>query len=248
LTLGRRLSQTATLYPKRVALVFEGRRYAYKELDEMADGFARGLFALGIAPGCKAAIMLPNCPEFAVAFFGIVKAGGAAVPLNTLLAPAEIDYILKDSGADVLICSALFKDKVRELINVPKHVVVVGDVFDGAVPFYDLVRGLLSPSPQSPPLKGGEINLGPDNADGPAAIFYTSGTTGYPKGAVLTHGNLLSNADSVSKMFRVTIKDRFLLFLPMFHSFSFLVCLLLPLTLGARTIILASIRPFSKVI
>ncbi len=82
----------------------------------------------------------------------------------------------------------------------------------------------------------------------PAAILYTSGTTGKPKGAVLTHKNLLSNADAGVKMFKVTRKDRFLLFLPMFHAFSFMVCMLLPITVGARVIILKSVKPFSRVI
>ena len=262
MTLGERLSQTASAHPRRVAVVFEGRRYRYKEINDMAGALATGLASLGLKPGCTAAILLPNCPEFPVAFFGIVKAGAAAVPLNTFLTATEIDYILEDSGAEALIYDPAFKDRVSELKHAPKLLISVGEASDGAVSFRELIdkhRGInISPSPPSPPVKGGEIN-GPGGTprnddhsgsrdDEPAAIFYTSGTTGYPKGAVLTHGNLLSDADACTAMFKLTRKDRFLLFLPMFHSFSFLVCLLLPFTLGARVIVLPFVKPFSKVV
>lgn len=242
MTLGERLSLTASVYPHRVALVYEGRRYSYKELDELTGAFASGLRLIGAREGDKVAILLPNCPEFAIAYFGAVKGGMAAVPLNTFLTAPEISYILKDCGAKLLVFSSIYKDRVSALTGLsiaPSHLIAVGDDVLESKGFDAVIR------------EGRKTPRGPGIAiheDDPAAVLYTSGTTGQPKGAVLTHGNLLSNAAACVEMFRVTGKDRFLLFLPMFHAFAFLVCLLLPLSLGARVIILPSVKPFSKVL
>jgi long-chain acyl-CoA synthetase len=177
------------------------------------------------------------------------------VPLNTFLAAPEIDYILSDCKAKVLVTSSEFKDKTAGL---PGTVKVIdcgqGSEFDSLISSRNELRPHGSPSPLPSPIEGRgskpASSLLPSNGaeeDEPAAILYTSGTTGKPKGAVLTHKNLLSNADACVEMFKVTRKDRFLLFLPMFHAFSFMVCLLLPITVGARVIILKSVKPFSKV-
>jgi len=235
LTLGIRLTSTARSHPRRVAIQFEGRRISYRELEEASEGFAAGLVSLGIGPGDKVALLLPNSPEFAVAYFGTVKAGAAAVPLNTYLTAPELDYILKDSAAKALVASAHYAEKVDALNERPGHVLVTDGTLPGATPISDIT------------VKGDGVQPFTDEG-APAAVLYTSGTTGHPKGAVLTHGNLLANAASCAVMFKVTHRDRFLLFLPMFHAFSFLVCMLLPVTAGARSIVLTSVKPFNKVI
>jgi long-chain acyl-CoA synthetase len=242
LTLGRRLGLTATSYPHRTALVYEGRKYSYGELDELTGAFASGLRRLGVAKGDKVAILLPNCPEFVIAYFGAVKAGAAAVPLNTFLTAPEISYILHDSRAGCLVFSSIYKDRVAGLDGQsarPAHLICVGGEMPGTQGFESVIQG----GRAEKDLPGDAVG-----DDEPAAVLYTSGTTGQPKGAVLTHRNLLSNAAACASMFRVTKNDRFLLFLPMFHAFSFLVCLLLPITLGGRVMILQSVKPFSKVI
>ena len=228
ITLGSRLELTAKKYPSRTALSFEGRKISYRELDDLSSAFAGSLASLGVKRGGAVAILLNNSPEFAVAYFGIVKAGAAAVPLNTFLAAPEIEYILSDCGAKVLVTAPEFKDRTQAL-----HGVKIISASELASPSH---------------LAGEGGAFAPGEGDLPAAILYTSGTTGKPKGVVLTHENLLSNADACVKMFKVTRKDRFLLFLPMFHAFSFMVCLLLPVTIGARVIILRSVKPFSNVI
>jgi len=238
MTLGDRLSKTAKDYPKRVALTFEGRKLNFRELDTLADGFAAGLESIGIGRGDRVGILLPNSVEFVVAFFGVQKAGAAAVPLNTFLTAHELTFILNDSGCKALVLSAEFNDKVEPLIKgtagTLKLVCAHGDI-PGAAPFDALVK------------RGGK-GAGAVSDTAPASIVYTSGTTGYPKGAVLTHVNLLSNALSAAAAFKVTRRDRFLLFLPMFHSFSLLVCIILPVAVGARIIALKSVRPFSNVV
>lgn len=238
MTLGGMLSHTAKEHPRRVALVFEGKKYTYRELDDYAEGFAAGLAGLGVRPGDRVGILLGNSPEFAVAYFGIVKAGAAAVPLNIFLTVHELDYILADAGVAVLVSSDAFRDRLPELRKRSerlRYIVAAGERVDGTVPFKDVIK------------KGGRGCDVPSDAE-PAAVLYTSGTTGRPKGAVLTHSNLLSNAAACAQAFRITRHDRFVLFLPMFHAFAFLVCMLLPATVGARVVVLASVKPFSKVI
>lgn len=238
MTLAGRLKEVATTHPMRVALVFEGRKYTYKEFFGLTARFAAGLRSLGSTIGGRVALLLPNCPEFAVAYFGASAAGAAVVPLNTFLAPPEIEFILNDCGAEVIICSEDLLDRILPVKDNTslRHIVVTGKAPEGTVSFDSIVAH--------------EAMANPEKGDGsaPAAILYTSGTTGNPKGAVLSHRNLLANASASAKAYKVTQRDRFLLFLPMFHAFSFLVCLLLPLTLGARVIILPSVKPFGRVI
>jgi long-chain acyl-CoA synthetase len=239
-TLGERLTETARKNPRRTALIFGKRKITYREFDAQAEGFAAGLNALGIGPGDRVGILLGNSPEFAVTYFGIVKAGAAAVPLNTFLTVHELEYIITDSGIRALVSSGEFRDRLNDIIESeykPEHIINVpgdGDVI-GSTPF-----GLV--------VKDGSRGAGAAGSEEPAAILYTSGTTGRPKGAVLTHDNLLSNASSAAEAYHVTKRDRLLLFLPMFHAFSFLVCMLLPVSVGASVIILKGVKPFDNVV
>ncbi len=238
MTLGAALSRTAKNHPRRVALVFEGKKYTYRELNDYSEGFAAGLAGLGVRPGDRVGILLSNSPEFAVAYFGIVKAGAAAVPLNTFLTVSELEFILADAGVEVLVSSHAFADKLPELRKHSarlRYVVAAGDRVDGTLPFDDVIR------------KGGRGCDVPSDSEA-AAVLYTSGTTGNPKGVVLTHSNLLSNAESCAKAFRISKHDRLLLFLPMFHAFAFLVCMLMPVMVGARVLVLASVKPFSNIV
>jgi long-chain acyl-CoA synthetase len=237
LTLGQRLSKTAKEYPGNVAIVFGGKKYIYRELDEKAEAFAAGLGSLGIGRGDKVALLLSNSPEFIIAQFGASKAGCCVVPINTFLATPEIAHVLRDSGAKALITSGSFSNRYKNLpqIDSLKHLILTEGEAPGALSFDSLlIYGKTGPDAESD--------------EQPALILYTSGTTGSPKGAVLSHRNLLANAESSKAHFQVTKKDRFLLFLPMFHTFTFLVCILLPICVGARIIVLTSVMPFSNVL
>ncbi|MBI5190602.1 MAG: long-chain fatty acid--CoA ligase [Nitrospirae bacterium] len=258
--LGGMLARTATAYPRRVALDLDGRKYTYSEIDHLASAFALGLRSIGVRPGGRVAILLGNSLEFVVAYFGAVRAGAAAVPLNTFLTAPELAYILKDSGADVLVSSPDFGTRLGALRKdgAIKLLVVTGGpggkaAPEDAIPFDSLLGQPAGPATVPGIIgdrgKTGSPDGGVDTAeDSPAAILYTSGTTGHPKGAILTHRNLISNATACAEAFRITKRDRFLLFLPMFHAFSLTVCLLLPFSVGARVFVLPSVKPFSKVI
>lgn len=230
LTLDELLRQRARLTPTRTFLRFEGDRFTFREVDKRADDFAALLHARGFGRQAKAAILSRNCPDFIAAYLGILRAGGVAVPLNTLLAPDELRYILEDAEALVCFYGPEKADSVEELKRSGRHEFI--------------------PLDQAPPT-GMTGRRRPDAAASPhdlATLLYTSGTTGHPKGAMLTHRNIVSNAAAGTSALAVSEKDRFIAFLPLSHSFTFTVCVVIPLLVGASVTLLPSVRPFSKVI
>lgn len=226
LTLSTLLSEKAKSVPDKICLTFEKQKFTYSALDMLVSGIAGGLKALGVEGRDSVAILMDNCPEYIFSYFAILRTGGIAVPLNTFLTPDEISYILNDCGCKILIYNSAFSsrtEKIKEITSSLK-----------AVDFGEMSMKTVEPYTGS--------------SDEVAVILYTSGTTGFPKGAMLTHRNLLSNAEASMKAMNVSDNDRILLFLPLFHSFSFTVCVILPIYAGARIILLKSVKPFSKVI
>ncbi|UCH81696.1 MAG: long-chain fatty acid--CoA ligase [Nitrospiraceae bacterium] len=226
MTLSSVLSETAKKHPKKIGIKFRERNVTYAEMDNRAGLCAGGIYALGVGPGDRVAILMKNCPEYIIAYFSIIRAGAIAVPINTFLTPDEVIYILNDCACRLLIYDESFaghevraKESIRTL---------------NSVMFDDI------------PENKAEFHTGSD--DDIAVFLYTSGTTGFPKGAMLTNRNLISNAQASREVMDIVHKDRFLLFLPLFHSFSFTVCVILPVLTGARIILLESVKPFSNVI
>lgn len=205
-----------------------------------AESFASGLCAAGIKKGDRVAILLNNSNEFLISYFGSVIIGAEAVPLNTFLSLEEISYILKDCSAKILVTSSDFNNTLKDFsINrVPsleKVAAVDSVLIRGAVPFKEMLAD------EKPP----ETDIMDDDT---AVIIYTSGTTGHPKGAMLSHKNLVSNVESGIAAIHIKKSDKFILFLPMFHAFSFTVCVLIPLYCMCRLSIVKSIQPFGKII
>ncbi|MBI5098663.1 MAG: long-chain fatty acid--CoA ligase [Nitrospirae bacterium] len=233
MTLSTLLLTRAKSIPDKICITFEKKKFSYFAIDNLVTNIAGGLKALGVERRDSIAILMNNCPEYIVSYFAILRAGGISVPINNFLTPDEISYILNDSNCKFLVYNNSFSshaEKIKKIIPSLK-----------AVDF-----GEIPNIPTIPPLlKEGE---GEKNSDEVAVLLYTSGTTGFPKGAMLTHRNLLSNAEASMKAMNVSGKDRILLFLPLFHSFSFTVCVILPIYAGARIVLLRSVKPFSKVI
>lgn len=207
------------------ALNYKGQKTSYAELEHCVEQYARYLVHLGLAPGERAAVALPNCPEFIYVYLGVARAGGTVVPLNLLQAPQELLYIVGDSGAKLLITNAAIGRQISRLPNLPVSLVILDE---------ERRREIMS----APPVRF------PTVSDEDVCTFlYTSGTTGSPKAAMLTHANLLGDVicmDNVSDFGR---EDNFLAVLPMFHSFGWTVCVLLPLYLGCTITILDAFRP-----
>ncbi len=233
------LARSARQYGRRTAIVFGRKRITYAALDTLTDEIASGLLQQGIGKGERVALFLDNCPEFVIAYYAILKAGMVVVPVNYLFKIEEAKYIIEDSGAAALITSRAYAEMAEELrvrVDALKIVITTSRVRE-EIPHFETLRHAARAL--------AHVRISPDDT---AVILYTSGTTGNPKGAVLTHRNLVSNALDSSKVISVTRRDTFLCILPLFHSFAATVCMNLPMAVGAATVIMKSVRPFKRVI
>lgn len=220
------LARTAAAAPDAPAVQHHDGVMTYRDLLSAADGFAGGLASLGLGRHGRVALLLPNCPAFVIAYLGGSRAGATMVPMNVLYRPDEARYILADCGAEAIVTAEPFRpliEALRPLLPGLRHVIMLtdGECRAGEVRFSDFCAS--TPAPHVP-LSERDI----------AVIIYTSGTTGRPKGAMLTYRNLQANADACAQVLTVTRDDCFFTALPLFHAFAALVCLVLPISRGAR--------------
>jgi long-chain acyl-CoA synthetase len=210
LNLGTILADSARERPEHPAILHGHRVLSYAELDRAARGVATSLRERGLGAGDRVALLAPNVPEFTIAYFGILYAGATVVPLNVLLTAPEVAYHLEDSQAALLIAHPLFAAPAREGAATARVPVVWAG---GDVPGQENLATLA----EARPLYG----LAPTREDDTAVILYTSGTTGKPKGAELTHSNLTLNCTVVlSRLLPADQSDVALATLPLFHSFG----------------------------
>jgi long-chain acyl-CoA synthetase len=207
------LREAVSSTPDKPVALWAGGRMTYAELDDLSDRVATALIDLGVTPGARVAIQLPNVAPFLVTYFGALKAGAAVVPLNVLLTPAELVFQLGNSSARVLVTWAGVAGHASEaaVLAGVSEVFVVGDGPrpPDTRPFGDLLVTAPSRRP-----------MADTHADDTAVIVYTSGTTGRPKGAELTHFQLYMNADIPGRLFAVVASDVVLTTLPLFHVFG----------------------------
>jgi len=244
----RLLEESAKKFSRRNCLISAGAVYNFRSLNREANQLSFGLKErLKVKKGEKVAVLLNNCPEFIVALFAILKAGAVCVPLNVFLSFNELKHILEDSRSKLLISSSDFLQILQKLS---------GEKQKGAEGLLNLENIILTDKKVDKFLYWNQIIVKEQtrnpsfdiNPQELALLIYTSGTTGFPKGVMLSHGNLCSNVLSSVRALEISPQDRFLLILPMFHSFTLMVCILIPLYAGARIIILKSVRPFQKVL
>ncbi|MDD5044177.1 MAG: long-chain fatty acid--CoA ligase [Candidatus Omnitrophica bacterium] len=234
------LSSSAQKYPKHTAIVFGSKKITYQGLDELTSQIAAGLIHSGIKKEDKVALLLDNCPEFVIAYYAVLKAGAVALPINYMFKMEEAKFILEDSAAACVITSRAFVETVEELrlrIDTLKFIITTSKAKDD-IPDFTEIRAT-----DTSVLKN--IAIHPQEL---AVLLYTSGTTGHPKGAMLSHHNLVSNALDSANIIRVNSKDAFICILPLFHSFAATVCMNLPLYVGAKIVIMKSLKPFKRII
>lgn len=210
MNIAHNVERGARFFPDKTALIFEGKSFTYKGLDKMANRLANGLRGLGIERGDRVALFLPNIPEFVTSYLGILKIGAVAVSLNVMLKSGEVKFILNDCTAKALITTQSLCENVPdwELPDL-KHILIA----EGRVNKGISLDQLMSCASSNARAIGMERNE-------PAAIVYTSGTTGFPKGATLSHGNVISNVYSKNRCCQMRSEDRILLYLPLFHCFG----------------------------
>jgi long-chain acyl-CoA synthetase len=212
MNVAQNLERSARLFPEQVAIRFEGRATTYRALEAEASRVAHGLAGLGVGAGDRVALFLPNLPAFVVAYLAAQKVGAVAVSINALLKAEEIRYLLADCGAVAAFTTAALLPElapVRGVLPSLREIVVCEGDAAGERTLAELGDASAGPFP------AGEMER-----DDPAAILYTSGTTGKQKGAMLSHGNVVSNVHATCHCVGSRPGDRHALFLPLFHCFG----------------------------
>ncbi|MDF2628168.1 MAG: AMP-binding protein [Symbiobacteriaceae bacterium] len=250
------VDEAAERFGEKTATIFYGGRLTWAEVQRAADAFAVGLASIGVRPGDRVAIMLPNVPQGVIAYFGALKAGAVVVFCNPLYVERELEHQLNDAGAEVMVVLDLLYErvqKIRDRTRLRKVIVtglkdymgaalrllvplvkreLVGKLPPDAVveSFKELIRGHdgLAPSP---------VKIDPERDL--AVLQYTGGTTGLSKGAMLTHKNLMANVAQVREWMPSLVEgaERFLTVMPFFHVYGLTVCLNMATSLGATLIL-----------
>jgi acyl-CoA synthetase (AMP-forming)/AMP-acid ligase II len=247
----------------------------YKELDELSVALGAWLQQLGLAPGARVAIMLPNVPQFAVTMCAILRAGYTCVNVNPLYTPRELEHQLKDSGAEAIIILENFAYTLEQVIDkTPVRQVVIASMGDLLGPWYGrwltfavrhlarmvpayklpLAGGLSVTTFKQALARGANLSLKPGQAtlDSVAFLQYTGGTTGLSKGAVLTHRNIIAAVLQADAWFSPALqrvgdvsKTNSIAALPLYHIFALTLCLL-AIRWGSHITLIPNPRDFAK--
>ena len=262
------LSKAARESPDAIATQFYGARLTYREIDEAAGRFAGGLRKIGVKAGDRVSLLMPNCPQFVIAFFGVLRAGGIVVQTNPLYTPRELEEMYRDAGVETVIAVDLFFKnvaRVRPVTGIQRVVVTdIKEYLPGLLaalypikkkkdhgkivipeePWVHKFQDLIASEP---------LAEEPGDLNDVAVLQYTGGTTGTPKGAMLTHRNLVVNATQLIAWMPglKNAQERFLCAIPFFHVYGLTVALLGPITIAATMIIHPNpreIEPIMKLI
>ena len=237
-TIGDNLRRVAATYPDGEAVVDvpTGRRWTYAQFDADTDTLARGLIATGIPPGERVGIWSPNCAEWVLLQYATAKAGVVLVNINPAYRSHELAYALRQSGVKHLVSATTFKTsdyramvgEVRDDLGDLERVTYLGS------PEWDALMAGAEPAAGPDPLAEREAGL---SFDDPINIQYTSGTTGFPKGATLSHHNILNNGFFIGEGCRYTQADRVCIPVPFYHCFGMVLGNLACTTHGACIVI-----------
>ncbi|MGV3487975.1 MAG: long-chain-fatty-acid--CoA ligase [Tuberibacillus sp.] len=237
-TLPQVLRETAAKVPDRDALRFYDKAITYRELVALVQAFASALQRKGVEKGDRVAIMLPNCPQYVVAYYGILTVGAVVTQVNPMLVERELEYILKDSGAEtILVFGDLYKKvKAVESNTNLENIIIVNfmpknENYDRDLTFEQFLQtgnGVVDP-----------VDIEPE--EDLAVLQYTGGTTGRSKGAMLTHRNVTANAYQCYEFFKEDIhfgQEVCLTVIPLFHVFAMTSGMNLSILAGSTNILL----------
>lgn len=233
------VAQKALRNPEDIAFITLDKRISFHELLFSIDRAADMFWQMEIRKNDKIAIALKNSIEFVISYFALVKLGAVSVPVNFMVSKEkELLYILENCGAKGVVTE---KDFANNYLKLPKKLnklnfIISADYCDsdGVIDFWKSLKHAHY-HPQTQETQASENDV--------ASILYTSGTTGHPKGVVLTHRNLLFNAKAAMEVMQPTKKDVFMCLLPMFHTLAWTANVILPLYAGAKTLIIKNISP-----
>lgn len=276
-TLDTFLTESARKYPYNTATNFVlsyllGGRYTvggqmtYRQLNEQVDRFANALYQLGVRKGDRVALMLPNSPQFVIAFFATAKLGAVVVNNNPTYTARELKHQLEDSGAETIVILNLFWPRLKEVqAETPVKRVIVTHIFDTlGFPSSLLVKAKQRKDPSWVDVPAGpnlffysdlvskygpnlpQVSISPDDT---ALFQYTGGTTGLPKAAMLTHRNLVANTAQVASWLSNTQPgaEKMMAAIPFFHVYGMTVSMLFAISIGAEMVIVPNPRPIDNV-
>jgi fatty-acyl-CoA synthase len=239
INIGEWIKKWSLLQPHKHALVFEDRPFTYQEVNQRTHQLCHLLLESGITKGDRVAVLLHNCHQYLEIFFALSKIGAILVPLNWRLASPELEFILRDSGSRCLIFEPEFESVVAsirsDLTLSNGNYLVVGRPCPDWATDYD--KALQENSFDEPSLQD------PVGDEDPHIIMYTSGTTGVPKGAVLSHRKTFFNVLNADIVYNLTSKDIMMVSRPMFHSGGLLVEAMPVLYKGGTLILKKRFRP-----
>ncbi|WP_366881101.1 long-chain-fatty-acid--CoA ligase [Sulfuricurvum sp.] len=227
---------------KKVIFI-EDKSYTYTQFLESVDRLARALELVCVGKGDRVALICPNSAEFVMSVFAVSKLGAVIVPINTMLKNEEYRYILDDCGAKILITASKFAKEVDGLCESVAS--IEHTIWIDKAPKENTCHLVLDE------ILTNHLHIHTPSLaklDDTAVIFYTSGTTGHPKGAMISNRNLFSNFVAARERFDLSTNDRFIVYLPMFHSFTFAIMVVLPFFMRSSLVIVPSILPFSNII
>lgn len=231
------------VHAKKSLLFIEDRKVSYREFLQKVDAFSRFLEMTGVGVGDRVALIAPNSEAFVISVYAITKLGAVVVPVNNMLKANEYEYILNDCEAKLLVTSKLY---LKEVSNLVQTTTVEKVVWIDEAPVVDSDNIVFDEVLERH--QHGESEQCLSKLDDMAIIFYTSGTTGRPKGAMMSYRNLFSNMIAGSERFNVRENDRFIVYLPMFHAFTFTVMLMIPFYTKSSFVIIPKLLPFSNII
>ena len=254
------LSITAVERPDRPATQFLGAQLTYLDLKRRADALAVSLARIGIVKGDRVAIMLPNCPQYIFSAFAVLRLGAIVVNINPSYTARELLTVAEDSGARLIItldALAPLVEAVRAQTSIEQLIVTSLAEYSAAAAAPPVLAGSLTLADLLAPAKPSDIPRVAIDPEDLAVLQYTGGTTGTPKGAMLTHRNIWANVVQTESWtnpsYAINGNERYLVVIPYFHIYAFSVCMMVGLRIGALQIIhpkydpdqvLASIRDF----
>jgi long-chain acyl-CoA synthetase len=260
-------------YSQRSLVDFLGKQVSYAEIDRQSRALGAWLQSLGLTPGARVAIMMPNVPQYVVALCAVLRAGYVVVNVNPLYTPRELEHQLKDSGAEVILVMEMFAATLEQVIasTQVKHVVLasIGDMLGGLKGFITnfVVRNVKK---AVPPFglhgahrfndvvargSGMTLKMATPKREDLSFLQYTGGTTGVSKGAMLTHGNVAGNVLVSEAWLQPALHNgkpieqmKVVIALPLYHIFALVSCLWLGMRAGAMCILIPNPRDFDAVV
>ncbi len=273
-TMEHALTRAAQDYPEKTALIFYNNKISYADLDAMVNNFASALQANGLQKGDRVSLYLPNCPQYVIGYYGILRAGGIVVPTNPLYVPREIAHQITDSGATFMVSLGLMYDRVKKVrADLGLKKLIVANIKDYFPPVLKLLFTLLK---ENKPDMNGErhrvdfsgdadtvsfidflregqgkkptpVEVQPEDT---AILMYTGGTTGVPKGAQLTHKNVIANVAQSAAWIPSIKRGKSVVMsaLPLTHSYGMTACQNLAVYLASEQVLIPNPRDLADLL